>query len=404
MRILQINTFYKSGSTGKIVKGIQNSCQENQIECLVGYRYMENRDDEHEPAIGISSWLDCRIHGRLARYTMLKGCFSAFRTIRFLRKAEKFAPDIIHLHNLHGSYINIPLLFRYIKKKNIPIVWTFHDCWPFTGGCAYFDMFGCDQWKNGCTPCSMYKKISSSRFDRSGKIWILKKSWFENVENMIIAAPSEWLAKLVKQSFLKEYPIKVLPNGIDKKIFHPTFGNVREKYGIKEGAFVVLGVAFDWGERKGLDVFIELSKRFNERYQIVLVGNISSDFLPLPSNVIHIQRMDNQNELAEIYTTANVFANPTREDNYPTVNLEALACGTPVVTFQTGGSPECLDASCGSVVKYNDIDSFEKEIRFICEKQPYLSEDCIKKAEAFDESVCFYKYIELYRDIMEKQS
>lgn len=404
VKILQINTFYNRGSTGKIAKGIQETCQKNHIECISGYRYVENENEKYVQTLGISSWLDCRIHGRLARYTMLKGCFSYFKTKQFIRKIAKYSPDIIHLHNLHGSYINIPLVFQYIKKNNIPVVWTFHDCWPFTGGCSYFDLSGCEKWQEGCVHCPVYKSFSSSLADMASKSWNMKKSWFLNVENMTIVTPSEWLAGLVGQSFLKKYPVKVLRNGINTQIFQPTYGEIRKKYGISEDVFMVLGVAFDWGERKGLDVFQELANRLGERYQIVLVGTEADIDCQLPNNIISIHRTENQKELAELYTAADILANPTREDNYPTVNLEALACGTPVITFCTGGSPEALDNTCGSIVECNDIDEFEKEIRRICESKPYSEQACLKRAEMFNETDRFYDYIELYRDIIAKRS
>ena len=400
MKVLQINTFFGSGSTGKIAKGIQDVCVENNIQCLTGYRYAENKGKPFKHTVSISSWLDCRIHGRLARYTMLKGCFSYLKTKQFLYKAEQYAPDLIQLHNLHGSYINIPLLFKYIKRKKIPVVWTFHDCWPFTGGCSYFDISSCSGWKNGCNDCRIYKNFSSSLINIADVSWKMKSKWFKNIENLTIVTPSEWLAKYVKESFLSDYPVKVLRNGIDTQVFKPSLGNIRRKYGISESKFMVLGVAFDWGIRKGLDVFSELALRLDDEYQIVLVG--TDDYIDscLPENIISIHRTENQAELAEIYSAADVLANPTREDNYPTVNLEALACGTPVVTFRTGGSPESIDFTCGSVVEYNDVDEFEKVIRQVCVDRPYSLQACLKKAEDFNETNRFNDYIELYREII----
>ena len=280
-------------------------------------------------------------------------------------------------------------------------MWTFHDCWPFTGGCSYFDLAKCDKWKSGCQKCPMYKKFSSSLIDMASNAWKLKRKWFLGVENLTIVTPSDWLAGLVKKSFLKDYPVKVLRNGINTDVFCPVSGNIREKYGISKDSYMVLGVAFDWGERKGFDVFLELASRLDKKYQIVLVGTNADIDKHLPKNIISIHRTENQQELAQLYTTADVLANPTREDNYPTVNLESLACGTPVVTFKTGGSPESLDSSCGSVVEYNNIDDFEKEIRKVCEEKLYSKESCLKKAESFNEINRFYDYTKLYKEITE---
>lgn len=401
MKVLQINTFYNSGSTGKIAKGIQDACNKNHIQCITGYSYAESGKGQHEQTLSISSWLDCRIHGRLARYTMLKGCFSYFKTKRFLRKVKQYAPDLIQIHNLHGSYINIPLIFKYIKKNNIPVVWTFHDCWPFTGGCAYFDLSGCNKWKSGCKQCPLRKKISASPVDMAGVACKMKKKWFSNVENLTVVTPSEWLAKLVKESFLGNYPVRVLRNGVNMQIFCPASGNIRAKYGIAADKYVVLGVAFDWGERKGLDVFLKLASQLGNQYQIVLVGTNDDIDSQLPDNIISIHRTEDQHELAQLYTTADVFANPTREDNYPTVNMESLACGTPVITFNTGGSPESIDFSCGSVVEYNNVDALEREIRRVCIDKPYSQEDCLEKAKDFNETDRFNDYVILYRNVVD---
>ena len=214
---------------------------------------------------------------------------------------------------------------------------------------------------------------------------------------MTIVTPSEWLAGLVKQSFLKDYPVKVINNGINLSVFKPTESDFREKYGISADKKILLGVAFGWGVRKGLDVFIELYNRLSaEKYQIVLVGTDKKTDKQLPKGIISIHRTQNQTELAEIYSAADLFVNPTREDNYPTVNMEAIACGTPVLTFRTGGSPEMVTEKTGSVVDCDDIDSLEREIKRICETSPFNKEDCIESAKKFDENERFLEYVNLY--------
>ena len=260
-------------------------------------------------------------------------------------------------------------------------------------------MAKCDRWKAGCGNCP-YPKDSypQANVDRTAKMWRLKKKWFTGVENMTIVTPSQWLAELVKESFLQEYPVKVIHNGIDLSVFRPTDGDFRQKYGIGD-KYMLLGVADSWGERKGLDVFIELSKRLDPaRYQIVLVGTNDGVDKLLPDGVISIHHTEDQHELAEIYTAADLFVNPTREENYPTVNMESLACGTPVVTFRTGGSPECLDETCGSVVDRDDIDALEKEICRIEAERPYSREACLRRAGSFDKELLFRGYMDLYED------
>ena len=304
--------------------------------------------------------------------------------------------ELIHLHNLHGHFICFPIFFRFIKKHNIPVIWTLHDCWSFTGRCPHFVMMKCDRWKKGCHNC-LYpgKSYPQSYIDTSCMMWSLKKKYFTGINHCILVTPSQWLADLVKQSFLKGYPVKVINNGIDLSVFKPTESGFREKYGL-EDVKIVLGVASGWGKRKGLDVFIELAKRLLDDYRIVLVGTDDNVDKQLPSNIISIHRTQNQKELAEIYTAANVFANPTREDTFPTVNMESLACGTPVVTFRTGGCPEILDETCGSVVDCDDVGALEIEIRRICDEKPYSVEACLARAQKFDMNDRFKEYLDLY--------
>ena len=396
MNILQINTVYDKGSTGKIVRQIENIANAKGHKCYCAYRYNEN-DEPHENLYEISSWLDCHIHNRLARWTMLQGCFSVFYTRKFLRKINKLKLDIIHLHNIHGNYINLPLLFKYIKKNNVRVIWTLHDCWSLTGHCPYFDMIGCDKWKTGCYGCPQKGEYPKSYVDTSKWMYKHKKKWFTGVEDMTLVTPSKWLADLTRQSFLKDHPVKVINNGIDLNVFKPTESDFRKKYGL-EDKFILLGVAFGWGKRKGLDVFIELFKRLDKRYQIVLVGTDENVDKQLPENIISIHRTQNQTELAEIYTAADLFVNPTREEVFGLVNIEALACGTSVVTFNSGGSPECIDESCGVVVQKDDIDGMQREIERIYAERAFSQEACMKRAQNFDMNDKFAEYVELYEE------
>ena len=228
-------------------------------------------------------------------------------------------------------------------------------------------------------------------------MWKKKRSWFTGVPDMTLVTPSQWLADLVKRSFLSEYPVEVIPNGIDLNVFKPRASDFRRRYHIPEGKNILLGVAFGWGERKGLDVFLELAKRLDgAKYQIVLVGTDDSVDKQLPESIISIHRTENQQQLAVIYTAADLFVNPTREENYPTVNMESIACGTPVLTFRTGGSPEIVSPDTGSVVDCDDVDSLEKEIVRICQTKPYTEERCLNRAAEFDQFRRFKEYIRLY--------
>lgn len=339
-------------------------------------------------------WENC-IHYYLGSLFGINGLLSWVGTKQLLRDLDKFKPDIIQLHNLHNYTINLPLLFRFIKNRNISVVWTLHDCWAFTGHCPYFDMVCCNKWKTGCGLCPQKDVYPKTYFDTTNLMYRKKKKVFSNIENMVIVTPSTWLERLVKQSFLQDYPVKVIHNGIDLSVFSPVKSELN-KENSKERKYILLGVAFDWGRRKGLDVFIKLSQRLGEKYQIVLVGTSKSVDILLPDNIISIHRTESQAELAELYSAADLFVNPTREENYPTVNMEALACGTPVLTFQTGGSAEIIDASCGYAVPCDDIDALESEIRKICEDQRYKTEACLTRAQSFDMNDKFGEYICLY--------
>lgn len=405
MKIAEIN-IVKNGSTGKIMLQIAQAAR-NAGDEVTTYSPVvfsktpaakENLPVGHEE---FGFFLENGIHRALGTLFGNNGCFSTCGTRQLIRKLKKLQPDIIHLHNLHGFCINLPMLFRYIKKSNIPVIWTLHDCWAFTGHCPYFSMVNCDRWKTGCHHCPQPSVYPRMCLDASEKMYRKKKKWFSDVKNLTLVTPSEWLAELVQQSFLKEYPVTVINNGIDFTVFQPTPGSFREKYGIPDGKPILLGVAFGWNARKGLDVFIELEKRLGENYQIVMVGTDERVDAQLPPGILSIHRTQNQKELAEIYTAADLFVNPTREDNYPTVNMESLACGTPVLTFRTGGSPEIIDRFCGSIVECDDVDTLEREIKRICADRPYSQEACLKRAKSFDMNCKFRKYVSLYHDTIE---
>lgn len=351
----------------------------------------------------ICSDLAFRVDHRLAYLSGLQGRFAPVSTGRLLKKMDRFRPDLIHLHNLHGDFLNLPMLFRYIKGHHIPVVWTLHDCWAFTARCPYFTLTDCGKWETGCHQCPYPPKAyPEGRFDRSRSNWKMKKDCTEGLEDLTIVAPSRWLAGLARRSFLGGHPIEVIYNGIDLSVFKPSESDLRQRYPIGHKR-MLLGVAFDWGIRKGLDVFIELSRRLDrEKYQIVLVGTDEDTRRQLPENIISIPRTQNQTELAEIYTAADLFVNPTREETLGLVNVEALACGTPVLTFRTGGSPECIDSSCGAVVGCGDVDGMEHKIIEVCERSLYPKEACRKRALAFDMNDRYLEYVQLYERIKER--
>ena len=403
MKVLQINSVCGIRSTGKICTDIARVLEQKGHECKIAYGRENVPGEYRDISVRIGSETDVKLHALGTRIFDNTGFWSTRETKRFVEWAKIYDPDIIHLHNLHGYYINIRILFDYLQVCGKPVVWTFHDCWPFTGHCAYFDYANCDKWLNGCERCPQKKEYPTSMiFDRSALNYNEKKRFFASIENLTVVTPSEWLAKLVKESFFKDNNVKVINNGIDLDVFKPTSkSDFRKSYNLLDKE-VVLGVASTWGERKGLDVFSILSERLPDDYAIVLVGTNEDIDRSLPDRIISIHRTNNQRELAEIYSAADVFVNPTREDNYPTVNMEALACGTPVLTYRTGGSPEMLDPSCGSIVDRDDIKAFANEIMRICEHKPYLPESCVKRAQSFDMCEKYEDYVCLYESLLSK--
>lgn len=399
LTVLSINSV-NYGSTGNIMLDISKTARDENIDAYIACAGSGlNRRRSLDKQLFIGNRVGRKVHALLAAMTGFHGFYSIGQTHLFLKQVSRLNPDIIHLHNLHGSYVNIRLLFSYLKKKKIPVVWTFHDCWAMTGRCAHFASVGCNKWKTGCHQCPIPKNVyPRSYIDQSKLSWTLKKKWLTNVDNLTIVTPSRWLAGIVGQSYFGNYPVQVINNGIDLDVFKPIQNGFRTSHQI-EDKFIVLGVAFNWSKRKGLDVFVELSKRLDERFKIVLVGTNDEVDKQIPDGIISIHLTQSVREMAEIYSCANVFVNPTREDTFPTTNIEALACGTPVITFRTGGSVEIPSSTTGVVVEYNDIDNMEREIIRVCVENAYSAEACQERARTFDKRQKNKEYVDLYWSI-----
>ena len=395
MKILQINSCYGCLSTGKIVKDLENIIIKNGGECKCVFG---RSGKVSENSYKFNSKTDIYIHAAVSRITDKSGMYSRNATKKMIDFIKEYSPDIIHLHNIHGYYLNIEMLFNFLKKYNRPVVWTLHDCWAFTGHCAYFDYAGCSKWKTGCFDCQNKCQYPSAILaDNSKRNYFTKKSLFTGLQNAVVVTPSQWLCDIVKQSFLKNYPIEVIPNGIDTNVFKPTYGSIKERYKLNDKK-IVLGVAGTWDYRKGLDDFISLSGLLPDNYRIVLIGLSDEQIKKLPDRIIGIKRTSNAAELAEWYTAATVFVNPTYEDNYPTVNLEAQCCGTYVISYDTGGCGETIADGCGVVVRRGNIDELSKAIN-----QASLngfSKDC---KQLFDKNKCFDGYISLYKKMLDTE-
>lgn len=391
LTVVQINTFsYKA--TGTIMLNLHQAMLEKGINSYVVWGRGRKSENEHE--ISMEDKVGIAWHGLYSRITDRTGFASARATKKLLRKLDTINPDIVHLHNIHGYYINIELLFEWLKATKTKTIWTLHDCWPLTGHCAYFDAIGCQKWKTGCSDCSQLKTYPKSiRIDNSKRNWIKKKELMTGL-NLSIVTPCEWLKGIIKQSYLKDYPVTVINNGIDLNIFHPVKGKFKQKYNIVNKV-MILGVASEWTTRKGLDDFIKMSFLLEEnKYQIVLVGLTKKQLQSLPANIIGITRTGDIKELVDIYSSTDYFFNPTYEDNYPTTNLEAIACGTKVLTYRTGGSPESINDNIGVIFEKGDIKSIKHYLEISNGKADYQ----INYAEVlnFDKKVMITKYLKIF--------
>ena len=361
MKVLFINSVCGIRSTGRICTDLAAELEAQGHEVRIAYGREEVPEQYRRYAVRIGNDWDVRLHGTYTRLLDRHGLGSTLATKRFLRWAETYKPDLLWLHNLHGYYINYELLFAWIKKHpEMEVRWTLHDCWAFTGHCSYFTVAKCEQWKSHCSHCIQKRAYPSSLLiDCCAQSFDRKRAAFKGVRKMTLITPSKWLADLVKQSFLKDYPVEVHYNKINTDVFKPTPSDFRERYGLTDKK-IVLGVASAWGKRKGLDDLIQLAGMLDERYQVVLVGLNKQQLAAMPSNILGIPRTNSAKELAEIYTAADVFVNPTYEDNYPTVNLEAEACGTRVITYDTGGCRETLRRQDSAVVAIGDIEKLKE--------------------------------------------
>ena len=401
MRVLQINTSVNYGSTGRIAEDIGQLLLKEGHESVIAYGRSANKSKSN--IIKIGKRIDLFFHLALTLLFDRHGFGSNTATKLFVKQLKDNKPDLIHLHNIHGYYLNIHVLFEFIKEFKIPIVWTFHDCWPFTGHCSYFDAVNCYKWQQQCKKCPNLRAYPKSWFFDNSKInYNQKKSLFADIENLTIITPSVWLAKHVEESFFKGCRVKVIYNGIDLDVFKPQdHSNIYKKFNIPEGK-MILGVASKWDKRKGLSDFKRLRSVLPAEVIIVLVGLSEKQLSALPKGIIGIIRTDNIAEMALLYNCASVFVNPTYVDNFPTTNIEALACGTPVVTYNTGGCSESVDNATGFVVKRGDLSELITAINTaLLNGKDHYKTACRNRAIRLFNKIHRYRdYIDIYHGIM----
>lgn len=380
MKVLMINVVCGIRSTGRICTDLAAVLEEQGHEVKIAYGREEVPEQFQKYAVRIGNNIDVKLHGVKARLADGAGYGSRRSTRKFIDWVKAYDPDVIHLHNLHGYYLNIEILFEYLKVCGKRIIWTLHDCWAFTGHSAYCDAIQCERWKTGCYACPQKKEYPKSLLDFSKKNWVYKRKIFLGVPDLEIITPSKWLAGLVKESFLKKYPVRVIHNGIDTEHFKPLENDFKLVQGIQNKK-MVLGVATAWNEMKGLADFYELANRLGKDYQVVLVGLTEQQQKQIPKNILGLKRTTSVKELAYIYSAADVFLNLSYCETYPTVNLEVRACGTPIITYRTGGSTESAGSKC-VIVERGDMRSLVEAVRKITDKRNY--EKYVDETDAID--------------------
>lgn len=393
-KLLQIDSCLGILSTGRITESIGYLAKSKGWECFIAHGARH---------VGKTNMNSIQVTSRFGEYkhyvqSLLldsHGLASVIETKRLIKKIEDIKPDVVQLHCIHGYYINYKLLFEYLNKTNIPIVWTFHDCWAFTGHCAHFVTANCNRWKEeGCHNCPLKGDYPKALIDKSDRNFKLKKKLFSANNNLHIIAVSNWLASFSKESFLNDKDTRVINNGVDITKFRPCAKN-------GSGKFKIIGVASAWNKDKGLFDFYKMRELLlSDEYKITLVGLTKEQMEQLPNGITGITQTESIEELVKLYSEANVFVNPTYADSFPTVNMEALACGTPVITYRTGGSPEIIDKTTGFVVEQGDIMSLVNVIMNM-KDNPLSSEACRARVERFyNKEDRFMDYINLYEQLI----
>lgn len=365
MNILIINSICGTGSTGRICADLADrfAAQGHQVRIAFGRDgYVPEACQKY--ALRIGNGLDVRLHGMQTRLLDANGYGSKAATRRFLRWAEDFRPGLVWLHNIHGYYINVEMLFEWIKKHpEMEVHWTLHDCWAFTGRCAHFSYAGCDRWKTGCGQCPQKDHYPAALIDRSRRNYQRKQAAFTGVSNLTIHTPSQWLADLTRESFLGCYPVQVEFNTVNQEIFKPTPSDFRKKHGL-EDKIMVLGAASYWDRYKGLYDFYQLREKLDDSYAIVIVGLTEAQIHKLPEGILGLPRTHSQQELAEIYTAADVFANPSYEETFGLTTVEARCCGTEAIVYKDTACEETVRQLGGMAVEQS-VDALAEAIRTV---------------------------------------
>jgi putative colanic acid biosynthesis glycosyltransferase len=399
MRIFELNTFCGMGSTGRIAADIADFAAQKGEQTIIGFGAGMPAQGTEMYALRIGGKTGRKWHGALRKLLDGEGYGSALATRKLIHFLKEYQPDVIHLHNLHGCFVNLRLLFRYLATAGVPVVWTLHDCWAFTGHCAYFDLVGCKRWQTVCHNCTQEAAYPTCiGIGGSKRNYRKKKKLFTSLPNLTLVTPCQWLAGLLPLSYLSRIPVRVIYNGVDRGTFAPVDSDLRKRYGL-ENTYVALAVASEWDERKGLKYLYALAGLLGVEYRVVVIGLSKTQLRDLPAQILGLERTADAAELARWYSAADCLVNPTMEDNMPLVNLEAMACGTPVVAFATGGCPEVVTDGCGVVVARGDGAALAAAVKRVAPNKAVCKDACLKQAERYDGVTSAENYWSLYREL-----
>lgn len=402
-KLLIINVALNWGSTGRISEQVGVLARNEGWEVMIahGARYQNPSEFDHYQ---VSTPLEERVHWLISQLCDGQGRGSWLATRRFLKKIESFKPDVVHMHVIHGYYMNYGLLMNYFKEKNIPVVWTLHDCWAFTGHCAYFTAANCEKWKTQCEQCPIPHDFPTTYIDRSKENFDRKKGVYGDMQNLVLAPVSQWLGDLVKESFLGKHEINVVYNGIDVDVFRPSETDFKKKLGI-DGKHLLLGVAQGFDERKGLRDFFKLSEMLSEDYQVVMLGAMEEEIAIAPPSVIALPKTESLQDLVEAYSAADILLSLSYEETFGLTPVEAMACGTPAIVYNNTAQPEHITPEIGFVVENGDLDTLVARIKTICENGKInYSTECRKRAvKVYDKNKCYRRYIDLFTRLIQNK-
>ena len=403
-KLLIINVALNWGSTGRIAEQVGSLAKDNGWNVMIahGARYQNPTQFSHYQ---VSSSFEEKMHWGISQFWDGQGRGSWFATKRLLKEIDAFQPDVVHMHVIHGYYINYGLIMNYFKEKNIPVVWTLHDCWAFTGHCAYFTAANCEKWKTQCCKCPIPHDFPNTFLDRSKANYNRKKQVYGDMQNLVLAPVSQWLGDLVKESFLGKHEIQVVYNGIDVDVFKPSVSNFKKKLGV-EGKYLLLGVAQGFDERKGLKDFFKLSEMLPDDYQVVLLGAMEDEIAIAPTSVIALPKTESLQELVEAYSAADVLLSLSYEETFGLTPVEAMSCGTPAIVYNNTAQPEHITPETGFVVENGDLDTLVTRIKTLCENgKANYSEACRERAvNVYNKDNCYNMYITIFDKLFNEKS